>query len=330
MNMKNTSFMRLKQHRMIVGGVLLAIALSACSTSHGSQPSDASPLSDSSLPVLPSTAAQIPPSRPSPISTAQNSVSSSPQQEAVQVIQNYYSAINRQDYAAAYSTWEGNGTASQQSFEQFRQGFANTASTSVEVGQPGRLDSGAGSSYIEIPVTVTAVSRDGTQRRFQGSYVLRQINNIPGSTPEQLGWHFQSANLALVSTVQNPASSSPQQEAVQVIRDYYSAINRRDYAAAYSTWEGNGTASQQSFEQFRQGFANTASTSVEVGQPGRLEGAAGSTYIEIPVTVRAVTRNGTHQQFQGSYKLRRVNDVPGSTAEQRRWHLQSATLAPVR
>lgn len=120
-----------------------------------------------------------------------------------------------------------------------------------------------------------------------------------------------------------------QQEAVQVIQDYYSAIDRRDYTQAYSAWEGEGKASQQSFEQFKQGFANTASTAVEVGQPDRLEGAAGSSYIEIPVTVTAVTTNGTPQRFRGSYVLRRVNDVPGSTLEQRRWHLYSANLTPV-
>lgn len=192
------SFKRLKQHRTTIGGVLLAIALSACSTHPASQSTSASPLSNSSLPVSPTTAAQSTPSLSLPSSTAQSSVSSSPQQEAAQVIRDYYSALNRQDYAAAYSTWEGNGASSQQSFEQFRQGFANTTSTSVEVGQPGRLDSAAGSSYIEIPVTVTAVTHNGTHQQFQGSYVLRRVNGIPGSTSEQRRWHFQSANLALV------------------------------------------------------------------------------------------------------------------------------------
>ncbi|BAY48681.1 hypothetical protein SAMD00079811_63070 [Scytonema sp. HK-05] len=42
-----------------------------------------------------------------------------------------------------------------------------------------------------------------------------------------------------------------------------------------------------------QGFANTASVAVEVGEPGRLDGAAGSSYIKIPVSVTAITTNGT-------------------------------------
>jgi hypothetical protein len=85
-------------------------------------------------------------------------------------------------------------------------------------------------------------------------------------------------------------------------------------------------ASQQTFEEFKQGFAQTASVSVNVGEAGAVNGAAGSLYVEIPVTVTAVTTAGTRQQFCGSYTLRRVNDVPGSTLEQRQWHLYSADL----
>jgi hypothetical protein len=130
-------------------------------------------------------------------------------------------------------------------------------------------------------------------------------------------------------TQPSTSASSLQQEAVQVIRDYYSAIAHRDYEQAYLAWEGEGAASQQSFEQFRQGFINTESTAVEVGEPGRVDGAAGSSYIEIPVSITATTTNGTQQQFRGSYVLRRVNDVTGSTLEQRRWHLYSAKITPV-
>jgi hypothetical protein len=111
-----------------------------------------------------------------------------------------------------------------------------------------------------------------------------------------------------------------------VVRSYYRAIARRDYEQAYSAWEDNGAASHQSLEQFRQGFANTASIAVDIGTPGELNGAAGSIYIEIPVTVTAVTEGGTPQRFRGSYVLRRVNNVPGSTPEQRQWHLYSANI----
>lgn len=131
-----------------------------------------------------------------------------------------------------------------------------------------------------------------------------------------------------VSPIQNSVNNqSPEQQAVQLIHDYYDAIARLDYKQAYLAWDGDGSASKQTFEEFGQGFANTVSIVEEVGTPGRLEGAAGSLYIEVPVTVTSVSSNGTPQRFRGTYKLRRVNNVPGSTSKQRRWHIYSANIS---
>lgn len=178
---------------MTVGGVLLAIAITACNASAESQPSFA----NTPLVASPSIASSP---TPPPVSLTQTVAVAEPiQQEAVQVIRNYYSAIAHRAYKQAYLAWEGNGAASQQSFKQFKQGFANTASTAVEVGEPGRLDGAAGSVYIEIPVTVTAVTTNGTRQRFRGSYVLRRVNDVPGSTPEQRRWYLYSANLTQVN-----------------------------------------------------------------------------------------------------------------------------------
>jgi hypothetical protein len=131
------------------------------------------------------------------------------------------------------------------------------------------------------------------------------------------------------SASQDPSPDTSQQAAVQVIRDYYDAINRRDYDRAYQYWANNGEASNQSFDQFKQGFSDTASVIVEVGEPSKVEGAAGSLYIEIPITLTAKTVNGSVQHFTGSYSLRRVNHVPGATLDQQMWNLYSAHLRSV-
>jgi cytoskeletal protein RodZ len=197
----------LKQHRIAVEGVLWVIAITACNAPAKSQPpfantpSVASPSIASTATLSPTSPTQSnsssPPSPVSPIRSATNV--GSLQQEAVQVIRDYYTAIARRDYKQAYSAWEGGGAASHQSFKQFKQGFANTASVAVEVGEPGRLDPAAGSSYIEIPVTITAVTKNGTRQRFRGSYVLRRVNNVPGSSPDQRRWHLYSANITQVN-----------------------------------------------------------------------------------------------------------------------------------
>lgn len=191
LSMMNFSYIWLKQHRMIVGAMLFAIAIAGYNNSAKSQQPAANTPSVANLIASSPTAA--------PALTTKNAADTKPtEQKAVQVIRDYYSAIARLDYKQAYSVWEGNGAASKQSFEQFKQGFANTTSVAVEVGKPGRPDPGAGSIYIEIPVTVTARATNGTPQRFRGSYVLRRVNNVPGSTPEQQRWHLYSAKITQV------------------------------------------------------------------------------------------------------------------------------------
>lgn len=56
---------------------------------------------------------------------------------------------------------------------------------------------------------------------------------------------------------------------------------------------------------------------------GDQEGAAGSIYYTAPVTIVDGPR-----RMAGIVTLRRVNDVPGATAEQLRWHLDATTRAP--
>jgi hypothetical protein len=182
----------LKQQRLTVGVMLLAIAITACNAPAKSQLSATKTLAVT-IPLLA-------PSSTSLISLSQSDAKVAPiQQQAVQVIRNYYNAITRRDYQQAYSAWDREGAASQKSFRQFKQSFANTKSTAVEVGEPGQLDGTAGSSYIKIPITVTAVATNGTRQRFSGSYILRRVNDVPGSTLEQRRWHLYSANLTQVN-----------------------------------------------------------------------------------------------------------------------------------
>jgi hypothetical protein len=115
----------------------------------------------------------------------------------------------------------------------------------------------------------------------------------------------------------------------EVVTRYYAAIARHDYTAAYRSWDRRGAASGKTLAAFTHGFARTRLVCARVGDAVDGEGAAGSSFVAVPVDVRAVLSNGTHQHFVGRYVLRRVNDVPGASAEQLRWHLFSADLKPV-
>lgn len=125
-----------------------------------------------------------------------------------------------------------------------------------------------------------------------------------------------------------PDSTSPA-AAADLIRRYYAAINARQYRRAYELWSDDGRASGQTFDEFAAGFAETASVEVEVGTPGRVEGAAGSRFVDVPVVIHAVLNNGQRQRFEGHYTLRRAV-VEGATPEQRRWRIHSAEIRETR
>ena len=127
-------------------------------------------------------------------------------------------------------------------------------------------------------------------------------------------------NVSQVAVASSPTSP------VAVIQTYYAAISAHKFRQAYSLWDGNGAASGQTLGDFTAGFAETERVAVKVGKPGRVEGAAGSRYVTIPVTISAVTTGGKTQHFTGSYTLRRTV-VDGSAAEQRRWQLFSADIS---
>lgn len=117
-------------------------------------------------------------------------------------------------------------------------------------------------------------------------------------------------------------------DAVTVVRDYYAAINARDYGRAYSLWSDNGGASGQSPQQFAGGFAQTQGVSVDIGAPGREDAGAGQRYVQVPVALSATQADGGVRRFAGSFVLHRAV-VDGATAEQRSWRIRSADLREV-
>lgn len=129
----------------------------------------------------------------------------------------------------------------------------------------------------------------------------------------------------------DPAAATAEptaQDAVAVVRDYYAAINRRDFAHAYALWSDGGRASGQDAQQFANGFTDTTGVSVEILAPGEVDAAAGSRYIEVPVAITATRADGSQHKFVGAYTLRRAV-VDGATADQRAWRIGTADIREV-
>jgi hypothetical protein len=73
--------------------------------------------------------------------------------------------------------------------------------------------------------------------------------------------------------------------------------------------------------EFDRQFAGYSHLRASVGAAGDQEGAAGSIYVTVPLTISGESR-GKHVERSADAVLRRVNDVPGSTEAQRHWHIE--------
>jgi hypothetical protein len=93
-------------------------------------------------------------------------------------------------------------------------------------------------------------------------------------------------------------------DAAAVIRSFYNAVSRREYARAWDYFgEGRPAAS---FEAFVAGYETTDRVDVETGAVSE-EGAAGSVFFRVPVAIRATATDGTEKVYAGCYTLRQVN-----------------------
>lgn len=120
------------------------------------------------------------------------------------------------------------------------------------------------------------------------------------------------------------AADNMAQGAVRRALEYCDALATRRFGDAYRLWSDNGRASGLTESEFAAKFAGVNISDCQLGAAGEIQGAAGSIYIEVPTTIRGTTKAGRPLRIEGPIILRRVNDVPGSTAEQRRWHIARA------
>lgn len=125
--------------------------------------------------------------------------------------------------------------------------------------------------------------------------------------------------LAVLPSAVPPSTSRDPQD---VLFAWAKAVSVKDWATAYGYWGDHGAASGMTLDQFKASWGKLAQPDLEIGK-GRQEGAAGSSFYSVPVTIIDGAR-----KIPGEVVLRRSNDVPGATSEQLRWHIESTTLRP--
>jgi len=125
---------------------------------------------------------------------------------------------------------------------------------------------------------------------------------------------------------QGPIDPKSAEGAGQVMQLFGGLLEQRKFADAYKLWSDNGRSSGMTETQFVAAYSKYSQIHSEVGKPGDSEGAAGSIYIDVPFRLYGKLKSGGPLNMAGTVTLRRVNDVPGSSEEQRRWHIYKSDL----
>ena len=127
---------------------------------------------------------------------------------------------------------------------------------------------------------------------------------------------------------EGPIAPHSAQGAAQVVQTYYALLEEKKYGEAYVLWREKGERSGMTADAFADSFGRYATYHAEVGAPGRIEGAAGSLYVEVPVHVYGELKSGEEFHLRGPVRLRRANNVPGATPEQLEWRIDDSGVRP--
>ncbi len=239
------------------------------------------------------------------------------QSHPVTLLASYVNALNRGEYARAWDYWENPPNPS---LADFQNGYADTAFVLLAAHPPTWYEGAAGSAYAQVPTLLMATHTDASQHNFVGCYVVRS-SNVEGAPP---GWwlfdatfsptpgNSTDANLLIGACAHpSPGPSEPVYEErgdpVQLLASYFNAINLKDYARAWGYWEN---PPNPDFANFQNGYADTESVFLVVRPPIGYEGAAGSSYAQVPSLLLVTHTDASQHNFVGCYVARSPNLGP--------------------
>lgn len=305
----------------------------------------------------PGTPLPAAPATPPPANTTPAPAGFPPYQDdrsgPLRLLQSYVNALNRREYLRAYSYWEvQDGSAQPGPYQQFRQGYADTASVELVLGEA-RVGAAAGSIFYGLPVGLLARSAGGAGQTFSGCFTLHLGQPGNQAAPPFRGLAIQSASVRQVADntpladlvapsvcADMPAGPAEpliptaaageidaaryiddRSDPIQVLRSLFNAVNRREYTRAYSYWE----TPPQSFDQFAAGYADTRSVTLVAG-PASGEVNAGQASYRVPVVLTAVEAHAASSTFYGCYQIHLTHPAAQETLPFRPMAIRSGVL----
>lgn len=144
----------------------------------------------------------------------------------------------------------------------------------------------------------------------------------PAGTPGNAAANYGQGSITPGEQGDIHAVEQPRPEVV--IAKFADLLDKRQFDDAFKLVDAQALGASE--KQFERRFSDYKTIDAEVGTIGRIEGAAGSLYSKIQLTLSGEKKDGSPYVMTGPVTLRRVNDVPGSTAEQRRWRIVKIEL----
>ena len=181
---------------------------------------------------------------------------------------------------------------------------------------------------LTVTLSLLLLACGGTAERQEGGsnsaqYVPPMSNEVAAtSLPEAKPPTPPPANETLAEP-KGPIDPKSAEAAGQVVQSYGALIEQKRWTEANALWSDPIVAAQ-----FQKTLTQFADVHLEIGAPGDPEGAAGSIYLTMLVAFYGQAKGGRPLRRPADVILRRVNDVPGSTEAQRRWHIERIELKP--
>jgi hypothetical protein len=237
----------------------------------------------------------------------------------------YYNAINRQDYVTAYGLWLN----PRQTYQNFSTGFAATARVEPYLGT---VQATSSAQLAYIPGVLLGYQTNGSVYSYYGCFTAGYVGT------NGVTWRITAGNFRVLTTAGVPSNAVIQTYlgidcthvptsippntitttsnfAAPTMLVYYDAINRKDFATAYSYWlqpipgpKPNGAPAQDyrpPFQQFQNGYANTAYVNIYFGDYNQGGASAGHAYLDglLPAVLVGQQTDGSFASYYGCYVM---------------------------
>jgi hypothetical protein len=177
---------------------------------------------------------------------------------------------------------------------------------------------------VQAPPTEATIQATPTQANVATATSIASSENVTVATSAPTITTAAATPAGVAAAVSQEQGYENLTSPVDLLSSYYDAINLQEYERAYSYWQ----EPPLDYASFASGYVETASVQVIVQPPTRIEGAAGSLYVEIPAVLIAQHTDGSVHTFAGCVVTRKSN-LPAATPEEDVWHIYQARLAEV-